>query len=150
MTRKIVIGLTAAGLIGVLVYFNAWYSVSTQLKHFIRSENPLHDRSAVTALLADSIHNPDVQQMLHTQVTLYLKSPEGKAKLVEMMKSPEMIEAMAENLKAPEIRPAIGQLIKDPAFRDMLLETIRATPEMKLLRLLEAEIEWNIPDETGK
>lgn len=150
MTRRLTIGLVGAGIIGLLMSFNAWHSVSTQLKHLISSELPIHDRSVITALVEDSIHNPDVQQILHTQIMLFLKSPEGKAKLLEMMKSPEMIEVMAENLKTPELRSAISQLMNDPAFRNMLIGIVRNAPEMKLLRLLETEIEWNIPDEADR
>jgi hypothetical protein len=149
VARKISIGLAAAGIIGIMISFVIWHSASTYMQSFLSSGKPFHDQTVITAIVEDSIHNPDVQQILRTQIMLYLKSPEGKAKLVEMMKSPEMIKATADNLKSPELRPAVIQLMHDPAFRETLVGIVRDAPEMRVLRVLESAIEWNIPAESS-
>jgi hypothetical protein len=149
MARKVSIGLAVAGIIGLMISVAVWHSVSTYFQSFTGTGKPFHDQSVITAIVEDSIYNPDVQQILRTQIMLYLKSPEGKAKLVEMMKSPEMIKATADNLKSPELRPALVQLMSDPAFRETLISIVRDAPEMRVLRVLESAIEWNIPDESN-
>jgi hypothetical protein len=131
-----------------MISIAVWHSASTYIQNFLSSGKPFHDQSVITAIVEDSIHNPDVQQILRTQIMLYLRSPEGKAKLAEMMKSPEMIKVMADNMKSPELRPAVIQLMHDPALRETLVGIIRDAPEMRVLRVLESAIEWNIPIES--
>lgn len=149
MARKFAAGLMAAGIIGLMLSVAVWHSATIYIQNLAGSGKPFHDQSVITAIVEDSIYNPDVQQLLRTQIMLYLKSPEGKAKLVEMMKSPEMIKATADNLKSPELRPALLQLMNDPAFRDTLVSIVRDAPEMRVLRALESVIEWNTPAEPG-
>lgn len=148
MARKASIWLAAAGILGLLMSAVIWHTASTSLQSFINSGKPFHDQSVITAIVEDSIHNPDVQQILRTQIMLYLKSPEGKGKLVEMMRSPEMVKVMADNLQSPELRPAVIQLLHDPIFRETLIGIVREAPEMRVLRVLESAIEWTGPADT--
>jgi len=141
--------IAAGCIIGLVISAAIWHTVSTQLRAFIIEANPFQNQSAIAAIVQDSIHNPEVQQILHSQIMLYLKSPEGKAKLAEMMKSPEMVKAMAENLRSPELRPALIQLLHEPDFRDPLMLLIREAPEMRVLRVLDSAIEWNIPPDNS-
>lgn len=145
MTRKISFCLGAAGLIGLTASFLLWYSAANYLKLYVREGVPFHDQTVITAIVENSIHNPDVQQILRTQIMLYLRSPEGKTKLAEMMKSPEMVKAMGENLQSPELRAAVIQMMRDKTFRQALIGIVREAPEMKVLRILESAVEWNIP-----
>lgn len=149
MAKKVSFWLAAASIIGLAISAAIWYMVSAQLHTFITNANPFQNQSTIAAIVQDSIHNPDIQQILRAQIMLYLKSPEGKEKLAEMLRSPEMVKAMADNLQSPELRPALIKLLHDPYFRDALFEVIRETPEMKVLKLLDSAIEWNIqPDES--
>lgn len=144
MAKNVSLGLAAAGIIGLIISAVIWQTTTTYLQPFINGK-PFQDQTVITAIVENSIHNPDVQYILRTQVMLYLKSPEGKAKLIELMKSPEMIRVMAENLQSPELRPAVIQLMRDPSFRQTLLSIVHEAPEMKTLRILESAIEWNDP-----
>ena len=145
MAKRFSIGLAAAGIIGLLMSAAVWHSASAMIQNFISSARPFQDQAVITAIVEDSIHNPDIQQILRTQFMLYLRSAESKAKMLELMKSPEVIQAMAENLKSPELRPEVIKLLHDPAFRETLIEIMRETPEMRLLQALESAVEWNTP-----
>lgn len=136
--------LTAGLVIGLIVSVTAWRLFSYEFETYGISGR-LHDQSVITSIVETSINNPEVQNILRTQVMLYLKSPEGKAKMVEMMKSPEMIKVMADNIQSPELRPAILSLMGEPAFRSTLITIVREAPEMRVLRLLETAVQWDNP-----
>ena len=144
MAKKVYLWLAAAGVISLIASAAIWQAVSSQLHTFITNANPLKNQSAISAIVQDSIHNPDIQKILHAQIMLYMKSAEGREKLAEMMKSPEMVKAMADNIQSPELRPALVNLLQDPLFRSALLEVIREAPEMKILKILDSAIEWNV------
>ncbi|MDU4961487.1 MAG: hypothetical protein E6X17_12625 [Sporomusaceae bacterium] len=147
MAKKLAASLAAAGFFGMMLGAALWHWAPSYLQNAAAGSR-FHDRSVITAIVEDSIYNPEVQQLLHAQILLFLKSPEGKAKLAEMMKSPEMLKATADNLQSPEMRPALLQLVNDPAFRDMLINIMREAPEMRVLRALDSAIEWQEDGET--
>lgn len=149
MVRRISTWLAVSGIIGLFLSVAVWHTASQQIHSYMSSGKPFQDQTVIAAIVEDSIHNPHVQQILHAQIMIYLKSPEGKAKLVEMMKSPEMIKVMADNLQSPEFRPALLQLMHDPGFRETLIAIIREAPEMRILRVLDEAIEWNIPESSS-
>ena len=98
------------------------------------------DQKLAKAVIETSINNPDIQSALKNQVSLYLKSPEGKTKMAELLKSPEMVNALSENIQSPEMRTAILKLMEVPEFRSAVLGIVKDTPEMRALTLLSSAI----------
>ncbi|WP_139025352.1 hypothetical protein [Acetonema longum] len=139
LSTWIVGGLSVGAVISVV----GWYFLSYQLQLNLVNSRQINDQSAITSIVETSIHNPEVQTILRSQILRYLKSPEGKASLAEMMRSPEMKKTLAENIQSPEMRPAILNMLQEPEFKDSLLKIIQDTPEMRVLKLLNASVEWN-------
>ncbi|VBB05809.1 Hypothetical protein LUCI_1020 [Lucifera butyrica] len=97
-------------------------------------------QSLTSSIIESSASNPELQDMMKNQVLEYLKSPEGKAKMAELLKSPEMTKAMSENIQSPEVRKAVLKLMQVPEFRNALMESIKNTPEGRILGALSSAI----------
>lgn len=131
----------AAGLTtGLVILAGFWLIGAVYFNTFILGQRAQVDQRLMASVVDASLKNPEVQQALKNQVTVYLKSPEGKAKMAELLKSPEMVKAMSDNIQSPEMRGAILKLMEVPEFRASVLNTIKDTPEMKLLTLLSSSI----------
>lgn len=98
------------------------------------------ERTMIASLIDAGVNNPDVQATLRNQVILYLKSPEGKAKMAEVIKSPEMVKALSDSMQSPEVRTAVLNMMQVPEFRAAVLEMIKEAPEMKILSVLSSAI----------
>ena len=134
----------AAGLTsGLVILLGIWLIAIFQFNTFILNNRSTIDQKLVAAVIEASATNPEIQTMLRNQVILYLKSPEGKAKMAELIKSPEMVTAMSENIQSPEVRKAIIKIMEIPEFRNAVLQIIKDTPEMKTLALISSAITFN-------
>lgn len=128
-------GLTA----GLAVSLPIWLMLMPALNMYVHNKTNV-EQTLTTSIIESSINNPDVQNLLKTQILLYLKSPEGKTKMAEILKSPEMINAMSENVQSPEVKTAILKLMQNPEFSKIILEGIKDTPEGKMLTALTTMI----------
>jgi hypothetical protein len=100
-------GLTA----GLAVSLPIWLMLMTALNMYVYNKSNI-EQTIPTSIIESSINNPEVQNLLKSQILLYLKSSEGKEVLTETLKSPEMISAMSENVQSPEVKSAILSLCK--------------------------------------
>jgi hypothetical protein len=139
----------AAGLTtGLVVILGLWLTGAIFFNTFILGQRAVPDQKMVATLIETGLSNPDVQAAVKQQVILYLRSPEGKARMAEMIKSPEMVKALSENIQSPEMRTAILRLMEIPEFRTAVLDIVKDTPEMQALTLLSKAIVWEPPAAT--
>ena len=131
----------AAGLTtGLVIILGIWLMAIFYFNTYILGYRSAIDQKLAKTVIETSINNPDIQNALKNQVILYLKSPEGKAKMAELLKSPEMVKALSENIQSPEMRTAILKLMEVPEFRTAVLDIVKDTPEMRTLTLLSSAI----------
>ncbi|MBP2645954.1 MAG: Spore germination GerD central core domain [Firmicutes bacterium] len=132
----------AAGLTsGLVILLGFWLIALFFLNTYIWGQQ----RSAIDQKLAHTVieatlDNPQVQTTLKNLMLDYLNSPEGKARLTEVVKSPEIASAVAESVQTPEMQTAVLKLMNNPQFKEAVLQTIKDTPEMKKLVILSAAI----------
>ncbi len=142
MLQKLSPWLAAGFTTGLVVTLGLWLTAGIFFNTFIIGQRASPEQKLVAALIETSLNNPEVQAAVKQQVMLYLRSPEGKARMAEMIKSPEMVKAMSENIHSPEMRAAIIKLMEVPEFRAAVLDIVKDTPEMKTLTILSAAIVW--------
>jgi len=144
----------AAGLTtGLVVLLGIWLMAIIYFNTYILGYRSAVDQKLVSSVVEASINNPDVQTALRNQMIIYLKSPDGKARMVEMLKSPEMRTAMSENIQSPEMRKAMSaniqspemrsailKLMEVPEFRGAVLQIVKDTPEMRILTMLSSAV----------
>jgi hypothetical protein len=144
----------AAGLTtGLVVLLGIWLMALIYFNTYILGYRSTIDQKMVNSVIEVGINNPDVQNALKNQLIIYLKTPDGKARMAEMLKSPEMRKAlseniqspemrkaMAENIQSPEMRAAIMKLMEVPEFRSAVLQIVKDTPEMRILTVLASAI----------
>ncbi|MDR3564530.1 MAG: GerD family protein [Negativicutes bacterium] len=149
----------AAGLTtGLVILFGIWLMALIYFNTFLLGYRSVVDQKMVNAVIETSIKNPDVQNALKNQLVVYFNSPDGKAKMTEILKSPEMRKVMSENiqspemrkamsdsLQSPEMRAAIMKLMAVPEFRNAVLQIVKDTPEMRMLTLLSSAVTLDPP-----
>ena len=145
MLQKLSPWLAAGLTTGLVVILGLWLMASMHINTFIIGQRAAPDQKVLASIIETALTNPDVQTAVKNQVVLYLRSPEGKARMAEMIKSPEMIKALSENMRSPEMRAAILKLMEIPEFRAAVLEIIKDTPEMRALSILSQAIVWDPP-----
>lgn len=147
----------AAGLTtGLVVLLGIWLMAIIYFNTYIMGYRSTVDQKMVNSVIEASINNPDVQNALKSQMIVYLKSPDGKARMAEMLKSPEMRKVMSENIQSPEMRKAIAEsiqtpemrsaiikLMEVPEFRGAVLQIVKDTPEMRMLTVLAAAVTFD-------
>lgn len=143
MLQKLSPWLAAGLTTGLVVTLGLWLTAAIFFNTFIIGQRVTPDQKMVAALIETGLNNPEVQAAVKHQVMLYLRSPDGKARLAEMIKSPEMVKALSENIQSPEMRIAILKLMEVPEFRAAVLDIVKETPEMKTLTILSAAIVWD-------
>lgn len=143
MLQKLSPWLAAGFTTGLVITVGLWLTGAVFFNTFIMGQRATPDQKMVATLIETSLRNPDVQAAVKQQVIIYLRSPEGKARMAELMKSPEMVKALSENIRSPEMRAAILKLMEIPEFRAAVLEIVKDTPEMRTLSLLSAAIVWD-------
>ncbi|MDT8900009.1 GerD family protein [Anaeroselena agilis] len=143
MLQKLSPWLAAGLTTGLVVIAGLWLTAAIFFNTFIIGQRVAPDQKMVATLIETGLNNPEVQAAVKQQVMLYLRSPEGKARLAEMIKSPEMVKALAENIQSPEMRVAILKLMEVPEFRAAVLDIVKDTPEMKTLTILSSSIVWD-------
>ncbi len=99
-------------------------------------ERPYIQQKAVMTLVKSGMSNPDIRDMLVSQVVIYLKSPEGTREMVEYLKTPEVSHALAEQMETPEFRQHLLQLMQVPEVRKTFMNSLREAPEFKILKAL--------------
>jgi len=138
----------AAGLAtGMVLLLGIWLMASVFFNTYIVGQRTVVDQRLMTAIIETSATNPEVQAALKNQVVAYLKSPEGKASMAEIVKSPEMIKAFSENINSPEMRQAILKLMEVPEFQSAVLNIVKNTPEMRMLTILSSAIVLDQPQD---
>lgn len=141
----------AAGLAtGLVLLLGIWLMASVFFNTYIVGQRTAIDQRLIAAVIETSANNPEVQTALKNQVVAYLKSPEGKARMAEIVKSPEMTKAFADNIQSPEMRQAILKSMEVPEFQSAVLNIVKNTPEMRMLTLLSSAIVLEQPPDTGK
>jgi hypothetical protein len=125
---------------GIVILLGIWLIAVFYFNTYIFGYHTAIDQKLVSAVIESSLQNPEVQATIKNQLTQYLKSPEGKAKVIEMMKSPEAKKAFAENINSPEMQTAIMKLMEVPEFRAAVLDIVKSTPEMRVLTVLSSAI----------
>ena len=131
----------AAGITtGLVILIGLWLMAVIYFNTFLLGYRSAIDQKLIGAVIEATTNNQDVQSALRNHIILYLKSPEGKAKMVDILKSPEMVRALAENLQSPEMRGALLKLMEVPEFRGAVLQILKDTPEMKVLNILSTAI----------
>ena len=145
MLQKLSPWLAAGFTTGVVVLLGLWLMAAIYLNTFIIGLRPAPDQKMVNTVIEASLSNPEVQAAVKTQVMIYLRSPEGKARLAEMMKSPEVVKALSENIQSPEMRAAVLKLLEVPEFRAAVLDIVKTTPEMRILTVLSQAIVLDPP-----
>jgi hypothetical protein len=144
----------AAGLTtGLVILFGIWLMALIYFNTYILGYRSAVDPKMVNSVIEASINNPDIQNALRNQMIVYLKSPDGKAKMAEILKSPEMSKAMSENIQSPEMRKAMSENIQSPEmrsailklmnvpeFRNAVLQIMKDTPEMRILTVLSSAV----------
>jgi hypothetical protein len=136
--------LAAGFTTGLVILLGLWLLATTYFQTLILGQRPL-DQRLVSTVIETSLSNPETQAALKNQVMLYLRSPEGKARMAEMLRSPEMVKALAENIQSPEMRAAILKLMEIPEFRAAVLDIVKDTPEMRMLNVLSQAIVLDPP-----
>ena len=99
-------------------------------------DRPYIQQKAVMTLVKSGMSNPDVRDMLVSQVIIYLKSPEGTREMVEYLKTPEVSHALAEQLETPEFRQHLLHLMQIPEVRRSFINSLQEVPEFKILKAL--------------
>lgn len=143
MLQKLSPWLAAGLTTGLVITLGLWLTGALFFNTFILGQRVTPDQKMVATLIETSLNNPDVQAAVKQQVIVYLRSPEGKARMAEMIKSPEMVKAMSENIQSPEMRAAILKLMEIPEFRAAVLDIVKDTPEMRTLTILSSAIVWD-------
>lgn len=145
MLQKLSPWLAAGFTTGLVVLLGLWMMAAMYFNTYLIGMRAAPDQKMMAAVIEAGLNNPDVQAAVKQQVIIYLRSPEGKARLAELIKSPEMVKAMSENINSPEMRVAILKLMEVPEFRAAVLDIVKDTPEMRTLTLLSAAIVWDPP-----
>lgn len=127
---------------GLALSLPLWLMLMPAFNMYVANKDNV-EQTIATSLIESSIKNPEVQNILKTQILLYLRSPEGRIKLAETLKSPEMTKAMSENIQSPEVQSAILKLLANPEFSQGILQIIKDTPEGKLLTTLAGAITFD-------
>jgi len=135
--------LAAGFTSGLVVILGLWLTGAIFFNTFIMGQRTVPDQKMVAALIETGLSNPDIQTAVKQQVIIYLRSPEGKTRMAELIKSPEMVKALSENIQSPEMRTAILKLMEIPEFRAAILDIVKDTPEMRTLTILSAAIVWD-------
>ncbi|MDR3566038.1 MAG: GerD family protein [Negativicutes bacterium] len=144
----------AAGLTtGLVLLLGIWLMAIIYFNTYILGYRSAVDQKLVNTVIEASVSNPDVQTALRNQIIVYLKSPEGKARMAETLRSPEMRKALSENIQSPEMRKAMSdniqspemraailKLMEIPEFRGAVMHIVKDTPEMRMLTTLSAAI----------
>lgn len=99
-------------------------------------DRPYIQQKAVMTLVKSGMSNPDIRDMLVSQVIIYLKSPEGTKEMVEYLKTPEVSHVLAEQLETPEFRQHLLHLMEIPEVRKTLINSLKEAPEFKILKAL--------------
>jgi hypothetical protein len=99
-------------------------------------DRPYIQQKAVMTLVKSGMSNPDVRDMLVSQVIIYLKSPEGTKEMVEYLKTPEVSHALAEQMETPEFRQHLLHLMQIPEVRKTFINSLKEVPEFKILKAL--------------
>ena len=145
MLQKLSPWLAAGFTTGLVVILGLWLLAGVYFNTYLIGMRSAPDQKMMTAVIEAGLKNPDVQTAVKQQVIIYLRSPEGKARMAELIKSPEMVKAMSENINSPEMRAAILKLMEVPEFRAAVLDIVKDTPEMRTLTLLSSAIVWDAP-----
>jgi hypothetical protein len=135
--------LAAGFTTGLVVVAGLWLSAAVLFNTFHIGQRVSPDQKMVATLIETGLNNPEIQAAVKQQVIIYLRSPEGKARMAELIKSPEMVKALSENIQSPEMRAAILKLMEIPEFRAAVLDIVKDTPEMRTLTILSAAIVWD-------
>lgn len=143
MLQKLSPWLAAGFTTGLVITVGLWLTGTLFFNTFILGQRAAPDQKMVATVIEASLSNPDVQAAVKQQVIVYLRSPEGKARMAELIKSPEMVKAMSENIHSPEMRAAILKLMEIPEFRAAVLDIVKDTPEMRTLTILSGAIVWD-------
>ncbi len=93
-------------------------------------------QKAVMTLVQSGMSNPDVRDMLTSQVVLYLKSPEGTKEMIEYLKTPEVTQALAEQMETPEFRQHLLHVMQIPEVRQAFIRSLQEAPEFRILKAL--------------
>lgn len=102
----------------------------------ISVDRPYIQQKAVMTLVKSGMSNPDIRNMLVSQVVIYLKSPEGTQEMVEYLKTPEVSRALAEQMETPEFRQHLLHLMQIPEVRNTFINSLKEVPEFKILKAL--------------
>ena len=94
------------------------------------------DSKAIAAIVDTAAANPALQSVLREQVSAYLRSTEGKQKMLDMLRSPEVAAALAENVQTPAFQEALLRLLENPGVRRSVLGIVGDMEEIKVLRLI--------------
>lgn len=139
MLQKLSPWLAAGFTTGLVILLGLWLLATTYFHTLLLGQRPLDPRLVAT-VIETSLTNPEIQTALKNQIIVYLRSPEGKARMAETLRSPEMVKALAENIHSPEMRTAILKLMEIPEFRAAVLDIVKDTPEMRMLNILSQAI----------
>lgn len=99
-------------------------------------DRPYIQQKAVMTFVKSGMSNPDIRNMLVSQVVIYLKSPEGTREMVEYLKTPEVSHALAEQMETPEFRQHLLHLMEVPEVRKTFINSLKEVPEFKILKAL--------------
>ncbi len=99
-------------------------------------DRPYIQQKAVMTLVKSGMSNPDIRNLLVSQVVIYLKSPEGTQEMVEYLKTPEVSQALAEQMETPEFRQHLLHLLQIPEVRNTFVNSLKEVPEFKILKAL--------------